>query len=117
MQIATKDTTERTSLYGKVKVGETTPVGSAEFILLREMTLRINNELMSTIGFFSHVAARSDNCDVKLALTRVVEHLYDHAGIYRALQMPMANNWVDATTYLRGLCQSIGRVKLHNYGI
>ena len=85
MQIATKDTTERTSLYGKAKVRETTPVGPAEFLLSREMTHRINNELRSTIGFFSRVAALSDNCGVKLALERSIEHLYDHAGIYRAV--------------------------------
>ena len=35
------------------------------------------------------------NCGVKPALARVIEHLYDHARFYRALQAPLENKWID----------------------
>jgi two-component sensor histidine kinase len=85
-----------------------------EFVLLREMAHRINNELTSTIGIISCAAARSHHYEVKVALAKVVEHLYDHAGVYRALQMPTTNSWIDASAFLRELCQSISRARLHH---
>jgi two-component sensor histidine kinase len=83
-----------------------------ENLLLRELTHRINNELVSTIGFVSVTAMRSGNDDVKVALESVVQYLHNYAGIYRALQMPAADDLVDAASYLRELCQQICRAKL-----
>ena len=54
-----------------------------ENILLREMTHRINNEFSSAIGLVHIVAARSDNLEVKQALSRVADRLHDYAGCIR----------------------------------
>jgi two-component sensor histidine kinase len=89
----------------------------AESLLLRELTHRINNELAATIGFVSFTAARSSNDDVKIALAAVTEHIHDFARIYRALQMPATDIWIDSAVYLRDLCQCISRAKLHHRGI
>jgi len=88
-----------------------------ELLLLQEMAHRINNELTSTISIISCTAGRSTNCEVKAVLAEVTEHLYDHARVYRALQMPTANRPIDAAAYLRELCQSISRAKLQRNGI
>jgi two-component sensor histidine kinase len=88
-----------------------------EHLLLRELTHRINNELASTIGFISVTAMRSGNDDVKVALEGVVQYLHNYAGIYRALQMPVADERVDAASYLRELCQLICRAKLQHRGV
>jgi two-component sensor histidine kinase len=85
--------------------------------LLLELTHRINNELTSTIGFAKLMAAQSTNNDVKVALAKVIQHIYDFAHVYRALQMPAVDDGIDATKYLRELCQSISRAKLQHKGI
>jgi two-component sensor histidine kinase len=117
MQIASNHTLDRRGEFNMAKFSDAGATDAAEFLLLREITHRINNELTSTISLISLTAARSDNRDVKAALTGVIEHLYDHARIYRALQMPTADRWIDATGYLRELCQSISRAKLQHNGI
>ncbi len=117
MQIASNDTLDRRGKYGMAQFSDAGANEAAEFLLLREITHRINNELTSTISLISLLVARSDNRDVKVALTGVIEHLYDHARIYRALQMPTVERWIDATAYLRELCQSISRAKLQHNGI
>jgi two-component sensor histidine kinase len=86
-------------------------------LLVRELTHRINNELASTIGFVSVTAARSTSDDVKVALAAVIEHIHDYARVYRALQMPSADHWMDSAGYLRELCQCISRAKLQHRGI
>jgi two-component sensor histidine kinase len=95
------------------------PDGSlfGEQLLLRELTHRINNELAATISFVSLSAARSSHADVKIALAGVIQHVTDSARIYRALQMPTGDDWIDATAYLGELCQSISRAKLQYRGI
>jgi two-component sensor histidine kinase len=81
-------------------------------LLLQELTHRINNELASTVGIVTSMATHSDNDDVKVALAGVIEHILDFSRIYRALQMPTTDQWVDAAEYLRELCQSISIAKL-----
>jgi len=76
------------------------------------MTHRIKNELTSTICHISLLAARSPHRVAKLALAEVIEHLEDHARLYQELQMPTHNRLVNATKYLRALCQTIARAKL-----
>jgi two-component sensor histidine kinase len=90
----------------------TIAVSPAELLLLREMTHRIKNELTSTICYISLLAARSPHRVAKLALAEVIKHLEDHARLYQELQMPAHNRLVNATTYLRALCQTIARAKL-----
>jgi two-component sensor histidine kinase len=86
--------------------------GFEEHLLLQELTHRINNELASTIGFVTLTAVQSKSAEVKIALAGVIQHVHESARIYRALQMPAADNWIDAAEYLRELCQSISRAKL-----
>jgi two-component sensor histidine kinase len=88
-----------------------------EHLLLLELTHRINNELMSTIGFVRLTAAQSTNDDVKVALAVVIQHIYEFANVYRALQMPVADGGIDATKYLHELCLSLSRAKLQHKGI
>jgi len=88
-----------------------------EHVLLLELTHRISNELMSTIGFVKLMASQTSNDDVKVALAGVIQHIYDFARIYRALQIPVADEEVDAAKYLRELCQSISHARLQHKGI
>ena len=88
-----------------------------ENILLREMTHRINNEFSSAIGLVHIVAARSDNLEVKQALSRVADRLHDYARLHQALQMPAGNRSVDATEHICKLCRSISLSKLAYRGI
>src|ERR1700748_1030750 len=83
------------------------PLRPGELLLLREMTHRINNELTSMIGMVSLASARSTSSRTKHALGEVIERLNDQARLYRVLQMPDENRLVDATEYLRALCQTI----------
>jgi two-component sensor histidine kinase len=117
MQIESSNAPGRKRKHIPIRVEEAWMSDPGEFFLLQEMMHRINNELTSTIGVISCAADRSDNCGVKVALTEVIEHLYDHARVYRALQMPTANRWIDAAAYLRELCQSISRAKLRHNGV
>jgi two-component sensor histidine kinase len=108
MQIAIHDTSD-----GSVRgFGPYDDCDFEEHLLLQELTHRINNELASTIGFVTLTAAQSNSAEVKIALAGVIQHVHESARIYRALQMPTTNNWIDAAEYMRELCQSISRAKL-----
>jgi two-component sensor histidine kinase len=117
MQIAGNSALGKKRKQVPIRVGELWTSDSDEFVLLQEMAHRINNELTSTISIISCTAERSNNCEVKVALAQVTEHLCDHARVYRALQMPTTNRLIDAAAYLRELCQSISRAKLRHNGI
>ena len=117
MQVASNNALSSKRRQTPIRVEEVRTSELEEFFLLREMAHRINNELTSTIGIISCDADRSNNCDVKVALAKVIEHLYDHARVYHALQMPTANRSIDAAAYLRELCQSISRAKLQHNGV
>jgi two-component sensor histidine kinase len=106
----------RVEAYG-LRVPSSISVSPAELLLLREMTHRIKNELTSTIGYISLLAARSTNCAAKLALAEVIENLHDHAALYQELQIPAEDCLINATAYLRALCRAIARAKLENSGI
>src|SRR6202007_380466 len=84
-----------------------------ERVLLHELIHRINNEFSSLISAVSRTAARSVNHDVKVALAHIMEVLYHHTELHRALQMPEDDTHVDAAAYLETLCQSISRSKLN----
>ena len=102
---------------GKHRTPPETSLPPGELLLLREMIHRINDELTSMIGMVSLAAARSTSFRTKLALTAVVERLNDQARLTRVLQMPADNRLIDATEFLRALCQTISRAKLESGGI
>lgn len=90
---------------------------SNERLLLREITHRVNNEFASAIQVVSFTAARSSDRNVKAALTGVMEKLHNYARVHHALQMPANDDCIDASAYLRSLCDSISRSKLENSNI
>jgi two-component sensor histidine kinase len=92
-------------------------VPSNEFLLLRELSHRINNEFASAIGYVSTIASRSTSEDAKLALTGVADLLHRYAGVHRALQMPTYSTAIDASGYIRALCQSIQGARLDHRNI
>jgi two-component sensor histidine kinase len=83
-----------------------------ERMLLHELNHRTNNEFAAAISAISLAARRSNNGQVKAALSGVVELLHQYADVHRALQMPECDTLVDAATYLRQLCRSITRSQL-----
>jgi two-component sensor histidine kinase len=93
------------------------PPTSNDYLLVRELTHRINNEFASMIGLVSLAAARSTCDEVKNALTGVMNLLYNYAGGHRALEMPTYSTVIDASGYIRVLCQSIQRTKLDHRDI
>ena len=117
MQIASNDTAGGKRRHIPIRVSEPEPANASELLLLREMTHRINNELASTINVAACAALRSTSREVKVALGEVIEQLHDQARVYRALQMPATDRPIDATAYLRELCQSISRARLRHKGI
>jgi two-component sensor histidine kinase len=110
-------TSHRSDTQRSIEIGACDEPMPGEYLLLRELMHRINNELAATIGFASLSAARSGNDDVKVALAGVIQQVTDSARVYRALQMPVEDDWIDAAVYLRELCQSISRAKLQHRGI
>jgi len=86
-------------------------------VLLHELIHRINNEYSSLISAVSRTAARAVNQDVKVALADIIEVLYHHTELHRALQMPENDTHIDAAAYLENLCQSISRSKLDDMKI
>jgi two-component sensor histidine kinase len=118
VQMALHKTPGRNGIRNRKEAGLLDEHRFEEYLLLQELTHRINNELASTVGFVSLTAAQSGNDEVKLALAGVIQHIHDFAGIYRALQMPAAaDQWVDAAKYLGGLCRTISRAKLQHRDI
>jgi two-component sensor histidine kinase len=111
------ETRDRGGAHRSIEIGACNEPASGEYLLLRELMHRMNNELAATIGFASLSAARSGNDDVKMALAGVIQQVTDSARVYRALQMPVDDGWMDAAAYLRELCQSISRAKLQHRGI
>jgi len=89
----------------------------SELVLLLELNHRVNNEFASAINLVSVAAVRTDNVEVKTALSNVVELLHRHADVHRALKMPDRNAVIDATAYLQTLCRSMSRSKLDRAGI
>ena len=120
MQIASNNGLSKESKHIPITVEEPWIGDSGELLLLREMMHRINNELTSTISIFYGAAERTSNRNVKVALTNAIEHLYDHARVYRALQMPAANKSIDAAAYCesfanRSVVQSCSTTALSSY--
>jgi two-component sensor histidine kinase len=88
-----------------------------ERTLLRELTHRINNELVSSIKNVSAAAVRADNPEVKVALSNVVDLLLQHADLHRVLTIPDRDGLVDAAEYIRKLGFALSRAALEPIGI
>lgn len=80
-----------------------------DHVLLHELNHRINNEFSAAISVVSLAAARSDNSEVKTALSEVTELLHRYADVHRALQVPEYDVVLQAEMYLRQLCLAISR--------
>jgi two-component sensor histidine kinase len=117
MEVASNKTSETIKELRSDQIEERSRVPSDEFIFVQEILHRINNQLTSTIGFVSQIAAHSANCEAKVALAGVIEHLLENARLYGALQMPSNNQLIDAATYLREVCRAISRAKLQHKGV
>jgi two-component sensor histidine kinase len=115
--VGNNETSDQKSESGPMEVSRCHESSSPDLIFVQEMTHRINNQLTSAISFVSQTAARSCNCDVKVALAGVIEHLLDCARVYGALQMPTVNRSIDASQYVRDLCGAISRATLQHKGI
>jgi two-component sensor histidine kinase len=72
-------------------------------LLLHELNHRIGNEFCCAISVVSLAAARSNNKEIKAALTDVAELLHHYADVHSALQMPEHGIRTDAAAYLRKL--------------
>jgi two-component sensor histidine kinase len=88
-----------------------------ERALLRELTHRIHNEFISSINIVSAAAVRTENPEVKVALSNVVELLEQHADVQRVLTIPDRDGLVDAAEYIRKLGFAISRSSLEPIGI
>jgi two-component sensor histidine kinase len=88
-----------------------------EYLLVRELGHRLNNEYASLIGLTSRIASRSRSGEAKAALSEVIDLLHNYAGVHRALQMPTSSTAIDASRYIRTLCQSMQRARLDQRGI
>ena len=88
-----------------------------DYLLVRELIHRINNELALIIGRASLTAARSTNEEVKSALSHVMRLLHHCADLNKALEMPTHSTIIDVSDYVRVLCQSIRRARLDERGI
>lgn len=86
-------------------------------LLLREFSHRIINELFSAMSVISVAEARCSNLEAKTVLARVQDRLSNFASVQRSLQMPEERTCIDATTYIRKLCQAISQSKLADKGV
>jgi two-component sensor histidine kinase len=64
------------------------------------------------IGFVSVLSARSSSDEVRAVLAQVAGLLQKYSGAHRALEMPTYSTVIDASCYLRALCQSLRNAKL-----
>jgi two-component sensor histidine kinase len=90
---------------------------TVEYLLVREITHRVKNELTAAISAASLVATRSANSEVKLALSNVIELLHNFARVHCALDVPSHASDIDASDHLGTLCLSISRSKLSHRNI
>jgi two-component sensor histidine kinase len=84
---------------------------------LRELTQRIHNELIFSINIVSSAAVRTENPEVKVALSNVVELLEQQADIHRVLTIPDRDGLVDAAECIRKLGFAMRRSSLEPLGI
>jgi two-component sensor histidine kinase len=88
-----------------------------ETLLMREFTHRVVNDWSSAISAVSLAARRSADPQVKSALGVVIDRLFRHAQLFRALQMPQTESMIDAAEYLEHLCLAVSESKLDSINI
>jgi two-component sensor histidine kinase len=81
-------------------------------LLLAEVLHRINNDLGAVVSIMSRAAARSDNDELKAMLGTLTERIMACTFLNRALRMPSESNRIDASAYMREICEAISRSKL-----
>lgn len=86
-------------------------------LLLREMRHRINNEFTSLMGLMARAARDLTDARARAAFEDVAECLYNHAQVHRALAVPERDDMIDATRYLRSLCEALSGATLARRGI
>jgi two-component sensor histidine kinase len=85
--------------------------------LLDEMNHRIKNELASVINLVTFKAVRTDNAEVKEALSNVLDLLHQHVEVHSILTTPDRDTLLDAGEQLRNLGLSMCRCKLDRMNI
>jgi two-component sensor histidine kinase len=90
---------------------------STERLLVGELTHRMNNEFAAAIGVLSLAAAHAPSGEVKRVLAEVEARLHSYVQVNRCLQIPSQDTVIDASAYLRRLCESIGHSRLDCRGI
>jgi two-component sensor histidine kinase len=104
--------------HEEIAVTACVPIPSQdERMLLRELTHRMSSELVSSINVLSAAAVRTDNAEVKVALSNVVELLQQHADLHRILTIPDRDGLVDAAEFIRKLGLAMSRCALEPLGI
>jgi two-component sensor histidine kinase len=88
-----------------------------EWMLLRELNHRINNEFTSAINLVAAGAVVAENPEVKTTLSNVVELLHRHADVHRALAMPVSKGLFETAEYLRKIGMVVSRSKLDRMNI
>jgi|SRR5690348_10253829 len=92
-------------------------IQSGAVVLLREVTHRVNNEFASMIGLMQRAARGLTDARSKMVFDGMIECLYSHAEVHRALAMPERDELIDAAGYLGFLCKAISESKLAQRGI
>jgi two-component sensor histidine kinase len=88
-----------------------------ERTLLRELSHRIDKELVCSINTISAAAVRTDNPEIKVALSNVVDLLQQQANLHRLLTIPDRDGLVDAAETVRNLGLAMSRCCLEPTGI
>jgi two-component sensor histidine kinase len=86
-------------------------------LLLQEFSHRMINELFSAMSVISIAEARCSSQEAKGELAKVQDRLRNFAKVQRSLQMPEETACVDATAYIRQLCEAISEAKLADRGV
>lgn len=85
------------------KINDTPPIAE---LLLDEFMHRINNELAALIAIVSRVQAMNRDDATSRALERVQTRLVNVGRVQHALHGPRGDTDIDASEYLRELCES-----------
>jgi two-component sensor histidine kinase len=88
-----------------------------ERTLLRELSHRIDKELLCSINTVSAAAVRTDNPEIKVALSSVVDLVQQQATVHRLLTIPDGDGLVDAAGHIRELGLAMSRSCLEPTGI
>ena len=86
-------------------------------LLMLEVTHRINNEFASLIAIMQRASRGLTDAGAKAVFGEMIDCLFNHAEVHRALAMPERGELIDAADYLGTLCRAISQSKLARRGI